>query len=164
MSYYDDFLPFKGLFKNSKKIEVFDDRGPAEKCRFWTFHTFADFAAKWVNYYILGVLMSYYDDFLPFKGLFKNSKKIEVFDDRGPAEKCRFWTFHTFADIAAKWVNYYIIGVLMSYYDDFLPFKGLFKNSKNLKFSMTADLQKNVVFGLFTLLQILQPNEWIITF
>ena len=33
---------------------------------FWTFHTFADFAAKWVNYYIWGVLMSYYDDFQPF--------------------------------------------------------------------------------------------------
>ena len=29
---------------------------------------------------------------------------------------------------------------------------------------MTADLQKNVVFGLFTLLLFLQPNEWIITF
>ena len=28
---------------------------------------------------------------------------------------------------------------------------------------MTPDLQKNV-FGLFTILQILQPNEWIITF
>ena len=29
---------------------------------------------------------------------------------------------------------------------------------------MTADLEKNVIFGHFTLLQILQPNEWIITF
>ena len=38
-------------------------------------------------------------------------------------------------------------------------FEGLFKKSKKLKFSMTADLQKNVVFGLITLLQILQPNE-----
>ena len=33
-----------------------------------------------------------------------------------------------------------------------------------LKFSMTEDQQRNVVFGLFTLLQILQPNEKIITF
>ena len=33
---------------------------------FGHFHTFADFAAKWVNYYIWGVLMSYYDDFQPF--------------------------------------------------------------------------------------------------
>ena len=53
-------------FEKFKKIEVFDDRGPGEKCDFWTFHTFADFAAKWVNYYIWGVLMSYYDDFQPF--------------------------------------------------------------------------------------------------
>ena len=37
--------------------------------------------------------------------------------------------------------------------------KGFSKNQKNWKFSMTADLQKNVVFGLITLLQILQPNE-----
>ena len=44
----------------------------------------------------------------------------------------------------------------MSYYDDFLPFKRLLKKDKKLKFSMTADLQRNVVFALFTLLQILQ--------
>ena len=36
----------KDFSKNQKKIEVFDDRGPAEKCRFWTYHSFADFAAK----------------------------------------------------------------------------------------------------------------------
>ena len=29
---------------------------------------------------------------------------------------------------------------------------------------MTADLQENVIFRLFTCLQILQPNEWMITF
>ena len=34
------------VFQKIKKIEVFDDRGPAEKCRFWTYHSFADFAAK----------------------------------------------------------------------------------------------------------------------
>ena len=72
MSYYDDFMPFKGLLRNLKKNEVFDDHGPAEKCSVWTFHTLADFAAKWVNYYILSVLLSYYDDFLPFKGLLEN--------------------------------------------------------------------------------------------
>ena len=68
---------------------------------FLDFHSFADFAAKWVNYYILGVLMSYYKDFLPFKGLSK-ILKIEVFDDHGPVEKCRFWTFHSFADSVVK--------------------------------------------------------------
>ena len=53
-------------FDKNKKMEVFDDHGPAQKCRFWSFHTFSDFAANWVNCYNLGVLMSYYDDFLPF--------------------------------------------------------------------------------------------------
>ena len=57
---------FKGFWEIKKKIEVFDDYGPAEKCRFDHFILFADFAAKWVNCYKLGVLMSYYDDFLPF--------------------------------------------------------------------------------------------------
>ena len=33
------------------------------------------FAAKWVTYYILGVLRSYYDDFLSLKMLLKNNKK-----------------------------------------------------------------------------------------
>ena len=55
----------KKHFCKIKKIKVFDDSGPEEKCRFGTFHNFADFAAKRVNYYILGVLVSYYDDFLP---------------------------------------------------------------------------------------------------
>ena len=53
-------------FEKIIKIEVLDDCGPAEKYDFLTFHMFADFPATWVNYYILGVLMSYYDDFLPF--------------------------------------------------------------------------------------------------
>ena len=34
------------VFQKIKKIEVLDDGGPAEKCRFWTYHSFADFAAK----------------------------------------------------------------------------------------------------------------------
>ena len=46
-----------------------------------------------MNCYILGVLRSYYDDFLPFKGLLKKIKIIEVFDDPGPAEKRCFWIF-----------------------------------------------------------------------
>ena len=47
----------------------------------------------------------------------------------------------------------------MSYYDDFLQLIRLPKKSKNLKFFMTADLSKNVIFCIFTCLQILQPNE-----
>ena len=100
-------------FEKIKKMEVFDDCRPAQKCDFWTFDIFADFATKSVNYYILGVLMSYY---------FKDFWQIVVFDDRGPAEKWRFLIFHTFADLAAKWVHCYILCDLMSYFDDFLPF------------------------------------------
>ena len=91
-----------------------------EKMIFGHFHMYADFAAKWVNYYIWGVLMSYYDDFQPFKGLLRNSKKLK-FSMTADLEKNVIFG-HTFADFAAKWVNNYIWGVLMSYYDDFLPF------------------------------------------
>ena len=47
----------------------------------------------------------------------------------------------------------------MSYYDDFLQLKRLWEKSKKLKFLMTADLWKNEIFFIFTILQILQPNE-----
>ena len=72
----------------------------AEKRRFWTFHSFTDFAANCVNYYCL---RSYYNNFLLFQGLLKKENlKKKVFDDRWPAEKCDFWTFHSFADFAAN--------------------------------------------------------------
>ena len=101
--------------------------------------------------------------FFNFKGFQKN-KKIEVFNDRGPGEKWNFLHIHNFADFAAKWVNIYILGILMPYYDGSVQFKSLSEKSKKLKFFMTADLSKNVIFCIFTFLQILQPNEWIFTF
>ena len=150
------------------------------KMSFFDFSLFSRFRSQ-MSEYILGVLRSHYGDFFPFKGLSKkimmisfhlkgfwrNKKKIknEVFDDRGLKEKYRFWTFHSFADFTAKWENYYISGVLRSYYDDFLPIKGVLKKiKKNWSFRWPWTCKKNVVFGLFTLLLILQPNEWIITF
>ena len=36
----------------------------SKKCQFLHIHIFADFAAKWVNFDFLGILMSYYDGFL----------------------------------------------------------------------------------------------------
>ena len=47
---------------------------------------------------------------------------------------------------------------------DFHQFKRLSRKSKNLKIFMTADLQKNVNFGHFTVLHISHPNEQIFTF
>ena len=109
-------------FEKFKKIEVFDDRGPGEKCDFWTFSHFCRFCSQMSELLHLrcpDVILWWFPAILR---AFEKFKKIEVFDDRGPGEKCDFWTFHTFADFAAKWVNYYIWGVLMSYYDDFQPF------------------------------------------
>ena len=47
----------------------------------------------------------------------------------------------------------------MSSYDGSDKFKSLSEKSKKLKFFLTADLPKNVIFCIFTFMQILQPNE-----
>ena len=52
----------------------------------------------------------------------------------------------------------------MSYYDGSVQFKSLSEKSKKLKFFLTADLSKNVIFCIFTFMQVLQPNEWIFIF
>ena len=127
MSYYDGSLQFKRLLKKSKKTEVFDDRGPGEKWNFLHIHNFVDFAAKWVNIYILGILMSYYDGSLQLKRLSEKSKKLKFFMTEDLSKHCHFLHIHIFADFAAKWVTFYFLGILMSYYDDFLQFKRLSK-------------------------------------
>ena len=64
------FWWFPAILRAFEKIKIknwsFQWPQTCRKTWFWTHHVFADFAAKLVNYYILGVLMSYYDDFLPF--------------------------------------------------------------------------------------------------
>ena len=53
-------------------------------------------------------------------------------------------------------MNIYILGILMSYYDGTLQFKRLLeKNKKKMKFFMTADMSKNVIFCILIFLQIL---------
>ena len=47
--------------------------------------------AEWVNYYILGVLISYYN---AFWRAFEKLKKTEVYDGWGSAEKCLFFFFY----------------------------------------------------------------------
>ena len=105
--------------------------------------------------------MSYYDGSLQFKRLSEKSKKLKFFMTADLSKNVIFCIFTFFADFAAKWVNFYFLGILMSYYDDFLQFKRLSKKSKKFKFSMTADLGKNEIVCIFT---ILQPNERIFIF
>ena len=47
----------------------------------------------------------------------------------------------------------------MSCYDGSLQFKKVSEKSKKFEYFMTADLSENVIFCIFTFLQILQPNE-----
>ena len=91
-------------------------------------------------------------------------KNFEDFHDRGPAKKCRFWAFHIFAYFSPKWTNIHISSVLWSIGDSFHHFKSFFRKSKKLKFFMTADLWKNVIFGHFTVLHISHSNGQILTF
>ena len=156
MSNYDDFLHFRKLFEKSKKLEDFPHPGPGEPFR--SFHTCAQISSKWVNFYILVVLMSNYDDFLHFHKLFEKAKKIEDFPQPGPGDPFR--SFHTCAQISSKWVNFYILVVLMSNYDDFLHFRKLFEKWKKLKISPTPAL--GTLFACFTLVPRFHPNEWIL--
>ena len=98
------------------------------------------------------------------KKTFQKVEKFEDFHDRGPAKKCQFWAFHSFAYFSPKWANIHISSVQWSSGGDFHQFKRLSRKSKNLKIFMTADLQKNVNFGHFTVLHISHPNEQIFTF
>ena len=116
------FYSFSQTFRKIKKIEDFPHAGPWDPFRL--FHTCAQISSKWVNFYILVVLMSNYDDFLHFRKLFENSKKLEDFPHPGPGEP--FHSFHTCAQISSEWVNFYILVVLMSNYDNFLHFRKLF--------------------------------------
>ena len=155
MSNYDDFLHFRKLFENSKKLKISPTPGPGDPFR--SFHTCAQISSKWVNFYILVVLMSNYDDFLHFCKLFEKSKKLEDLPHLSPGKPFR--SFHTCAQISSKWVNFYILVLLMSIYDDFHHFRKLFEKWKKLKISPTPAL--GTLFACFTLVPRFHPNEWI---
>ena len=154
MSNYDDFLHFCKLFENSKKLKIFPTQALGT---LFAHFTHAHISSKWVNFYILVVLMSNYNDCLHFRKLFEKSKKLEDFPHPGPGDP--FHSFHTCAQISSKWVNFYILVVLMSNYDDFLHFCKLFEKSKKLKISPTPAL--GTLFAHFTLVPRFHPNEWI---
>ena len=100
--------------------------------------------------------------FIILKGFPENEKFWRF--SCGPAKKCRFWAFHIFAYFSPKWTNIHISSVLWSIGDSFHHFKSFFRKSKKLKFFMTADLWKNVIFGHFTVLHISHSNGQILTF
>ena len=142
------FSSFSETFRKIEKIEDFRPPwGP-----FWWI------SSKWVNFYILVVLMSNYVFFI-FGNFSKNRKNWRFSPPRpwGP-----FSLISHFAQISSKWVNFYILVVLMSNYDDFLHFRKLFEKSKKLKIFPTPAL--GTLFAHFTLVHRFHPNEWIFIF
>ena len=136
------FFNLKGFRKNPNNWSL---RWPWTWEKKWNFlhiHNFADSAAEWMNIYILGILMSYHDgsqqfkrlseeskkkngnfswpSCLQFKRLSEKSKKLKFFMTADLLKNVIFLHIHIFADFAAKWVNFYFLGIVMSYYDDFL--------------------------------------------
>ena len=95
--------------------------------------------------------------FSSFSQTFRKIEKIEDLPHPGPGDPFR--SFHTSAQISSKLVNFYILVVLMSNYDDFLHFCKLFENSKKLKISPTPAL--GTLFAHFILVPRFHPNEWI---
>ena len=153
----------KGFQKNPKNLNISWPR-TCRKMSFFAYSHFCRFCSQMSEY-----LQFRYPDvilwwFSSIEKAFGEIQKIEIFHDCGPVKKCHFLHINIFADFAAKWVNIYILGILMSYYDGSLQFERFPEKSKKLKFFMTADLAKNFICCILILLQILQPNELIFTF
>ena len=70
--------------------------------------------------------------FSSFSQTFRKIEKIEDFPHPGAGDPLR--SFHTCAQISSKWVNFYILVVLMSNYDDFFIFANFSKTRKNWRF------------------------------
>ena len=78
--------------------------------------------------------------FSSFSKTFRKIEKIEVFAHSGSGDLFR--SFHAWAQNSSKWVNFYILVVLlMSDYDAFLHFRELFEKSKKLKFLPSPALE-----------------------
>ena len=132
---YEDFLHFWKLFKKSKKLKF---SPTADLGNFFgSIHSCADFPSKRVNLYILVVLEWEYEDILHFRELFKKWKKFK-FSPTADLGKL-LGSIQSCAHFPSKWMNLYILVVLEWEYEDFLHFQKLFKKSKKLKFSPTAD-------------------------
>ena len=129
------FSSFSQTFRKIEKIEDFPIPGPGDP--FPLFHTCAQISSKWVNFYILVVLMSNYDDFLHFRKLLKNRKNWRFSPPRpwGP--------FSLIPNLCPDFIQiseFDILVVLMSNFDDFLHFHKLFEKSKKLKIFPTPAL------------------------
>ena len=165
MSYYDDFLQFKRLSKKSKQLKFTMTMDLGKKWNFLHIHNFADSAAEWMNIYILGILMSYHDCSQQFKRLSEESKKNRKFFMTADLLKNGiFFGYAHFCRFCSQISEFLLLRYPDVIFSWFYLIKRLSKKSKKLKFFMTVDLSKNVIFWIFTFLQILQPNEWIFTF
>ena len=133
-----------------EKVEDFPHPSPGDP--FPLFHTCAQISSKWVNFYILVVLMSNYDDFLHFRKLFEKSKKLKIFPT--PALGT-LWIFPYFTLVPRFYPNEWI---LVKWWW-FSSFSQTFEKSKKLKIFSTPAL--GILFSYFTLVPRFHPNEWI---
>ena len=138
-------------FSESQKNWNFPRPRPCEKNDIFRHFTFLHISNP--NEEILSFQLSYGQlvmVFIILKGL-PESKKNEDFHNRGHAKNRHFWAFHIFGCIASKLATIYISSVLWST-------NSVFKNSRKLKFFMTADLWK-MSFEHFTFSHISHQNE-----
>ena len=148
------FSSFSQTFRKIEKIEDFPHPGPGDPFRL--FHTCAQISSKWVNFYILVVLMSNYDDFLHFRKLFENRKNWRFSPPRpwGPFSlishlcpdfiQMSEFLYLSCPDVKLWW---------------FSSFSQTFRKSKKLKIFPTPAL--GTLFAYFTLVPRFHPNEWI---
>ena len=145
------FSSFSETFRKIEKIEDFPHPGPGDPFR--SFHTCAQISSKWVNFYILVVLMSNYDDFLHFE-TFRKIEKIEDFPHPGPGDPFAHFTLCTDFIQMSEFLYFSCSDVKLWW--------ELFEKSKKLKIFPTPAL--GTLFAHFTLVHRFHPNEWIFIF
>ena len=128
-------------FQKIREIEVFTHDGPVDI--FGSIHTCAHLSSKWVNWCILVMLKWKYDDFLQFRKLFKQSKKLKFSPTmHGPVHI--FGSIYTCAHFLSKWVNFLYFSCPELKILCFSSFQKLFKKWKKLKLSPNVDVD---IFG-----------------
>ena len=156
MSNYDDFLHFRKLFEKIEKIGRFPQPRPWGPYSLIS-HLCPDFIQMSEFLYLSCPDVKLWW-FSSFSQHFRKMEKIQDFPHPGPGDPFRL--FHTCAQISSKWMNFYILVVLMSNYDDFLHFRKRFENSKkNWRFPPPPAL--GTLFAHFTLVPRFDPNKWI---
>ena len=147
------------IFENfkKKKNEVYTNHRPVDI--FGSIHTCTHFSTEW------GIFLYFSCPEVKIwcsSSFLKTFQRIEKLKFSPIMDLSTILAQFTRAHFSSRWGNFYILVVLKWKYDAFLHFEKLFKKSKKLKFSPTAD--KLTFLAQFSHVHIFHLNEWIFKF